>query len=193
MKLDRRLALLVAVMLLAIAAAQATTLRRMTLDEITATASMVARVRCVASHARAERGEIWTFTDFETLEALKGSPPAQFRVRLIGGRLGSLKSTVEGVPRFRDGEEAILFLEPAAGGSTAAPTNEWTVVSWVQGTFRVHRDPHGDANVTQDTSGLTMFDPATRQFTPGEIRNLPIAEFRQRVATAAARGMEKPN
>lgn len=180
-----------AVALLAAAAVHATTLRRMTLDEMTATASVVARVRCISNQVRAEQGEIWTFTSFETVETLKGAAPAQFHVRLIGGRLGSLKSTVDGVPRFRPGEELILFLEPSPAGARA---NDWTVVSWVQGTFRVGRDPaSGRESVTQDTSGLAIFDPATRQFTPGGIRNLPLAEFKQRVTTAAQRGARSTN
>lgn len=169
-----------------VATAHATTLRRMTLEEMTASASAVARVRCTGNEVLAERGEIWTLTSFETVEVLKGAPPAQLRVRLIGGRLGSLKSTVDGVPRFREGEEVILFLEPAASG-------EWTVVSWVQGTFRVRRDAAtGREGVTQDTSGMAIFDPSTRQFTPGGVRNLPMAEFKQRVAQAVTRG-QRPN
>lgn len=191
MKFQPGSALLAGMALLLSTGAQATTLRRMTLDEMTATATVVARVRCTANEVRADRGEIWTFTSFETVEALKGAPPVQFRVRLIGGRLGSLKSTVDGVPRFRDGEELILFLEPSPA---SALQNEWTVVSWVQGTFRVHRDPRtGRENVTQDTSGLTMFDAATQQFAPGGVRNLPLAEFKQSVAAAANRGAQRPN
>lgn len=178
--------LLASIALLAISAG-ATTLKRMSLEEMTATASVVARVRCTASEVRAERGEIWTFTSFETVETLKGSPPAQFTVRLIGGRLGHLKATVDGVPRFRNGEELILFLEPA-------PAGQWTVVSWVQGTFRVRHDPAtGSEVVTQDTSGLAMFDARTRQFMPGGVRNLPLGEFKQRVADAAARDAQRPN
>jgi hypothetical protein len=161
--------------------AHATTLRRMTLDELTAAASVVARVRCLGSETRFERGEIWTLTRFEVKELLKGSAPAEIIVRLIGGRVGHLIATVDGVPRFASGEDVILFLEPTPGG-------ELTVTSWVQGTFRVRRDPHtGRESVAQDTSGLAVFDPATRTFRPGGIRNLPLEEFHARVSEAVAR------
>jgi len=111
----------------------------------------------------------------------KGTAPAQIVVRLVGGHVGHLTSTVDGVPRFRAGEEAILFLEPAAG-------SEFNVTSWAQGTFRIRRDIHtGRESVTQDTGGLSLFDPATRQFYPGGVKNLPLEEFRQRVAEAVAR------
>lgn len=164
-------------LLLGTVTAQATTLVRMNLNELTASASIVARVRCLGNEVRAESGEIWTFTRFEVLETLKGAPPREITVRLLGGRLGGLVSTVDGVPRFRDREETFLFLEPTRAG-------DLSVTSWVQGTFRIERDSQGQERVTQDTSGLAVFDPATRQFRAGGIRRLPVEEFRQRVRAA---------
>lgn len=159
------------------AVAQATTLVRMDLDQLTATASTIARVRCLGNDVRVEGGEIWTFTRFEVQETLKGAAPREITVRLLGGRFGGFVSTVDGVPRFRGGEEAFLFLEPTRAG-------DLSVTSWVQGTFRIERDYLKQELVTQDTSGLAVFDPATRQFRPGGIRRLPVEEFRQRVRAA---------
>jgi len=161
--------------------AGATTLVRMNLDELAKAAQIVARVRCVSSEARWDRGEIWTFTTFEALETLKGSVPRQITVRLIGGRVSHLKSTVDGVPRFAPGEEVYLFLEPTSLG-------ELSVTSWVQGTFRVRRDPASRQEfVTQDTGSVTVFDPVTRQFKPGGARNLPVDQFRRLVLLAVER------
>jgi hypothetical protein len=157
--------------------AQATTLVRMDLDELAASASTIARVRCLGNEVRVEAGEIWTFTRFEVQETLKGNAPREVTVRLIGGRISGFVSTVDGVPRFREGEEAFLFLEPTRAG-------ELSVTSWVQGTFRIERDSMKQERVTQDTSGLSVFDPATRQFRAGGIRRLPVEEFRQRVRAA---------
>lgn len=168
-------------LLLAVAAAQATTLRRMSLDELTADSGVVARVRCVASESRWEGGRIWTFTTFEVVETLKGSAPSTIRVRLIGGRAGSLTSRVEGVPRFSAGEEAYVFLAPASHG-------DWTVTGWALGTFRLTRDKRtGSETVTHDTAGVTLFHPATRRFERGGVRQMSLGEFRSRVAAAAAR------
>ncbi|MGH9793176.1 MAG: hypothetical protein ACRD5G_00260 [Candidatus Acidiferrales bacterium] len=168
-------------LLLAAAAAQATTLRRMSLDELTADSGVVARVRCMASESRWEGGRIWTFTTFEVIETLKGRAPSTIRVRLIGGRAGSLTSRVEGVPRFRAGEETFVFLAPAAQG-------DWTVTGWVLGTFRLTRDKRtGQEAVTQDTAGLTLFDPITRRFEPGGVRQMPLDDFRGRVRRAVSR------
>ena len=181
--MDRRIALLSGVFACIVMAvsAGATTLVRVNLDELVAAAHVVARVKCVSSEARWDRGEIWTFTTFDVLEALKGSAPRQITVRLLGGRIGHLKSTVDGVPRFGPGEEAYLFLEPTGAGDLA-------VTGWVQGTFRVRRDlsTHKEA-VTQDTGAVTVFDSATRKYTPGGVRHMPIEMFRQRVQEAVER------
>lgn len=161
--------------------AQCTTLQRLTLDELAAAAPAIARVRCVSSEARWDAGRIWTFTVLEIIEPLKGSLPQRITLRLLGGRVGGLVSKVEGVPRFSQREEIILFLQLAHAG-------DWTVVSWVQGTFRIRRETTlGEARVTQDTAGMTLFDPTTRRFERGEVRNLPLREFRTRLARAIAR------
>ncbi len=176
----RRIGVIVAVMAALAPLAAATTLMRMNLDELAAAAGAVARVRWVAAESRWEGGHVWTLTTFEVVEALKGTPPARITVRLAGGRVGHVISTVDGAPRFRAGEDAILFLAPA-------PRGEWTVVSWAQGTFRIARDAAGRETVTQDTSGIGLFNPATRRFEPGGVRNLPLGQFRLRVAEAVRR------
>lgn len=177
--------IVVALLLLLAGAAGATTLRRMSFDELTAASTAVARVRCVASESRWEGGRIWTFTEFEVLESLKGSLPARVQVRMVGGRVGSLHSRVDGAPRFAAGEESFLFLVPT-------PLGDWTVTGWTLGTFRLHRDKSGKETVLQDAGGVTLFDPATRQFRPGGMRQMRVEEFRRQVAEAQRRHAERP-
>jgi hypothetical protein len=171
---------LVAIFFLALSAA-ATTIVKMDLDELTRAAQVVARGRCVASEARLEGGYIWTFTTFEVSETLKGSAARQISVRLLGGKVGHMKSTVDGVPQFRPGEDVFLFLEPTGDG-------DLSVTSWVQGTFRVRRDSEtGQESVTQDSAAHAVFDPVTRQFKTGGVRNMPVEMFRLRVREAVER------
>ena len=183
-KRGRGLAAAMAVALMALmlaTGAAATTLVHMDLEALTGAASVVARVRVVSSEARWEGGEIYTFTVFEVSEMLKGAAPNLLEVRLIGGRVGSLRSTVDGVPRFRAGEEAFVFLERTRTGAL-------TVTGWVQGTFRIRRDAStGRETVRQDTSAVRVFDPESRQFREGGVRDLSAESFRQRVREAVAR------
>jgi hypothetical protein len=157
-------------------AARGTTFARMSLEELAAAAPLVVRVRCLENTAAWKGGEIWTITSFAVLEVWKGSAPAQIAVRLIGGHVGHLISSVAGVPRFQPGEEAVLFLVPTRDG-------DFTVSGWMQGTFRIHRDPRtGIECVTQDTAGMAVFDPRTRQFATSGIRDVSLERLRERVA-----------
>lgn len=170
----------VATLILALSAA-ATTILKMDLDELTRAARVVARGKCVASEARLDGGYIWTFTTFEVTETLKGSAPRQISVRLLGGKVGHMKATVDGVPQFRTGEDVFLFLEPTREG-------DLTVTSWVQGTFRVQRDTQtGQESVTQDSAAHAVYDPTTRQFKVSGVRHMPVETFRLRVREAVER------
>jgi hypothetical protein len=164
--------------LLASASVTPTTLAHMSLAKMTHVSSLILRARCVENYAAWDGDEIWTFTTYEPMEVWKGSAQPRVRVRLLGGRVGNLTSNVSGVPRFRAGEDVVLFLMPAMRG-------DFSVVSWVQGAFRIHRDPRtGEEAVTQDSASFDTFDPSTRKFAASGIRDLPLPEFRSRVTAA---------
>jgi hypothetical protein len=164
---------------------RATTLARLSLDQLAAGSDAVARVRFVRAESRWENGSIWTVTTFDVMETLKGQLPGQIEVRLPGGRVGHLTSTVEGTPKFNPGSEAVVFLQ-------RSPAGGFTVAGWVEGSFRISRDPRtGIETVTQDSSAFAVFDAATRAFRTEGIRRMPIEEFRARIAASVARNEEK--
>ena len=167
-----------AVLLAADGAATATTLARMSVAQMSQTARLIVRARCLDNRTGWDAGEIWTLASFEVQEMWRGSASARITVRLLGGRVGNLTSSVSGVPRFRPGEEVVLFLEPT-------PRGDFAVVSWEQGTFRIHRDAAtGQDSVSQDTASFATFDSATRSYEATGIRNLPVEIFRARVDAA---------
>jgi hypothetical protein len=167
------------------AAVRATTLARLSLDQLAAAADNVARVRCAGAESRWENGSIWTVTTFDVVESMKGKLPAQVTVRLPGGRVGHLTAAVDGTPRFNPGDDAIVFLERSSAGG-------YSVTGWVEGTFRISRDPRTSREtVTQDSSAFAVFDTATRSFRTEGVRRMPVEQFRARVAAAIARAQEK--
>ncbi len=162
--------------------APATTFERLTVGRLARTAQVIVRARCVSNFPQWKGGEIWTITAFEPIELWKGSASGQLEVRLIGGTFGNITSNVSGVPRFRPGEDVILFLEPVSPGG-------YSVESWVQGTFRVRHDPKtGDSFVTQDTASFSTFDPKSRTFATTGIRSVKIEQFRAQVAAVLLGG-----
>jgi hypothetical protein len=162
--------------------AAATTLIHMTVAQMAKVAQVIVRARCIASSTSWDAGEIWTFTDFEVQETWSGSATSRIAVRLLGGKLGNVTSTVSGVPSFHAGEDVILFLERTRAG-------DFSIVSWQQGTFRIHRDRFsGEETITQDSASFPAFDPGSRQFETSGIRNLPMNSFRGQVDTALRYG-----
>jgi hypothetical protein len=176
----------------AVAPLEATTLARMSVDDLTHSAGAVARLRCVAHESRWDRGEIWTFTRFAVIESWKGSLPTHVTIRLLGGHVGELTSIVPGVPRFEPGDEAVLFLETTRAG-------DFSVTGWTQGTFRIHRAGAGQELVTQQTAAYTAYDLGSHQpsasarkaVSPSGILNLPIEELHRRVLAVLELGGRK--
>jgi hypothetical protein len=163
--------------------ARCTTLARMSLDQLAAAAQVVAHVRCTGSASRRDAGSIWTFTDFTVLETFKGAPGASVTIRLPGGRDGHLVETVEGAPRFAPGDEAIVFLE-------RTPAGEWSISAWAEGTFRIESDSRtGRQTITQDSSGMAVFDPAARKFRSDGIVKMPLADFKTRLVAAISQAV----
>lgn len=172
----------IGLVLLAVAT-QATTLARLSFDELAQRATAVARVRCLTASSVWRNGEIWTQTEFEVLEQNKGALPGILHIEMPGGKIAHLQSRVDGVPSFRAGEELYLFL-------WSAPGKETYVLGWTQGTFRISHDPQtGLDSVTQDSATTPLFDPATRQFRHGGVRNLPLPVFQLKLK----RALEKEN
>jgi hypothetical protein len=157
---------------------KATTLARLQFDELTRTATAIARMRCLDADHVWEQGELWTETRFEVIERHKGFLPGVVTVRTMGGSSGHLHFLVEGVPTFRAGEEVYLFL-------WAKPGEPYRILGWSEGTFRILRDTHtGVERVTQDSARLPIFDPLSRQFRHGGIRNLPVTIFQLKLRQA---------
>jgi hypothetical protein len=170
---------LAGLVLLAVAA-NATTLSRLRFEELVNQATAVARLRCLSVESRWQDREIWTETRFEVVDVNKGLLPGVISVRMLGGRIGNLHSRVAGVPAFRPGEEAYVFLWWREG-------EPLRVLGWSQGTFRITRDERtGVERVTQESAAAPVFDPRTRQFRHGGIRNLPVAIFQLKLRKALA-------
>src|SRR6202049_2626249 len=155
--------------------AAATTLLRMSLSQMAEAADTIVRGRCVATSSRWDAGSIWTFADVDLIEILKGSPPARIIVRLPGGHAGNMATHIDAAPSLKPGDEKILFLEKTRA-------NDYAVTAWTEGAFRILRNSRGEETVTQESSEIPMFDAVTRQFATQGIHNVPMSDFRQRLA-----------
>ena len=156
-------------------AAHATTLARLQFYQLVKDSSAIARLRCFGAQTRLENGEIWTDSVFEVMQFDKGYLPSHIVVRTPGGVYQHLHSHVDGVPEFHPGEEVFLFL-------TGHPGVPFRIVGWTQGTFRIRRNAfNGLETVTQDSAGVPVFDPQTKQFVKTGIKDLRIDLFLEKM------------
>ena len=164
----------------------ATTLMRMSLEQLASSADTIVRGRCISVSSRWEDGAIWTIGEVDVADALKGMPQAHIRVRSPGGRVGHIVSHVDSVPKLAPGDERVLFLERNRFG-------DYSVTAWAAGTFRINRDAEGVETVTQQSADIPVFNPVTRQFHTDGIRNFRFSEFRRRIMDAAAQQPHLPD
>lgn len=170
------LALLAAI--IARAGAHATTIAHWSIAKMTRSADLVVRARCVANATDWDAGEIWTLTIFKVAETWKGQTTGMISVRLLGGTAGNLTSTVDGVPRFHAGEDVVLFLERIL-------REEFSIVSWMQGTFRIRLEQKtNEETVAQDSAVFATYDPGTRRFEASGIRGMRVGALREQVGLA---------
>jgi len=169
---------LLALAFFGISVARATTPASMDVRELTRQATYVARVRCVNVLSTMEMGMVWTLNTFEVTESWKGEPPPRFTVRLPGGEAGGQRMTVEGAPRFTEGEEAVLFVTEDRG-------RQMNIVGWAQGTFRIRKSRRtGIEKAIQDTATGQAASVRTGASAEDERKRIPLATLRGMVEQA---------
>ncbi len=125
-RMRRRARLLLATTLLAVCMvlasavriARALTLVPMTLEQLTGTATIVVRARCIdRTVTRTADGRIESVARFAVVARAKGEAPDVVSVRQLGGRSGDTELVVPGAPLSEAGDDVVLFLEPRDDGT----------------------------------------------------------------------------
>jgi hypothetical protein len=84
----------------------------MSLEDLVDRSEFVLHARCLRSWSAWDEPKrvIWTHTELLLTEGLKGSVGARIVISEPGGVVGEVGMTVEGAPRYRSGEEVVVFL-----------------------------------------------------------------------------------
>ena len=148
-----RLALLLVV--LWPASASATVVIHVGLDELTEISHVIAHVDVESvEFVQPRPGVIKTRPTFRAREILRGAEDFDGELLVVevgGGEWGDLRSHIPGMPRFRAGQEVLLFLERTSGGHIFTGLG--------QGVFRLRRDPaSGEALATRRLNGVGLVD-----------------------------------
>lgn len=87
-------------------------IQHLTTMEVAHRSTRIVLAKCLASEVKKLfGGNIFTFSDFEVLQRVKGVPGRErFTIRLIGGRMGNVEVSSPLDFRFAPGEKYVLFL-----------------------------------------------------------------------------------
>ena len=129
---------LATLLFLASAAANATVLRAIAFEEKVDRADAILLGRCIAqtSHFDATRDWILTRSTFRVEKTMKGLPAQEITIVTPGGTAGNVAQEVIGIPKFRKGDENLLFVRHSSAGPT--------VLYFEQGAYRVQEDGRGE-------------------------------------------------
>src|SRR5262249_1585929 len=144
----------------------ATTVERLTLDDMVGKASTIIHGRVLSARTQwsSDHRIILTTTTIEIEETIKGQPAKTIELTTIGGKIGDVTLVVPGMPAFESGEDAFLFVENVGPFRTILGLN--------QGKFSVR-----NGEVMNTTSGLS-FQNGRENGVP--IR-MPMEDFKRQI------------
>ncbi|MFC2172018.1 hypothetical protein ACFLU6_05225 [Acidobacteriota bacterium] len=120
-----------------VAPVSATVVENMSLERMIDYSKIIVTGKVVSKEIRwdNDRGEVYTYYKLAIDNPVKGSnqPSDIVTLRIIGGEWGNLLSYVAGTPKFRTGEEVLLFLDELTPGNFAP-------VGWQMGYYMIERD-----------------------------------------------------
>jgi hypothetical protein len=133
----------------------ATMAPRLSLEEMVQGSERIVHGRCVRTWSAwdAARQFIWTHSEIEILDPLKGGPLRTVVVSEPGGVVDGIGMSVEGAPRYPTGEEMVLFLY-------RTPVGYWRARGMGQGRFNIWNDAQGVRRVRGGASGVALVETA---------------------------------
>lgn len=173
--------------------AQATTVIPPDFQQLVSQSDYIVRavVKTVTSEIRTDgqNRHIITKVELEVREVISGTPPQPLVLEMLGGTVGGEEMVVEGAPKFKVGDEDILFVH--GNGQQFNP-----LVALMHGRYPIKRDAATGREYVARSNGaplydekdvvLPMSDPApARQALKANAPPLSVADFMSRIRTAA--------
>lgn len=141
-----------AALLLGGTAAEATISRPIAFDEKVDNATAIVLGRCVAQQSRWDATQEWilTYSTFQVEKTMKGTAGQEITIVTPGGTVGTIAQEVVGSPKFRQGDENVVFIRNTQAGPT--------VLYFEQGAYRVEKNGHAERIVVPTVSPAVAVD-----------------------------------
>lgn len=152
----------------------ATTLERLSLDEMIEKSTAIVRGRVGGCGAQFRGRIVYTFCSVQVLERLKGPEASLVSVATPGGNAGGVKQTFSGTPVLTQGTEHVFFLWTGRTGITQ-------IIGLSQGLLQIKQSANGEMMVTRQASTETMLDPMTGRPVADAPVSMTLSDLRARI------------
>lgn len=182
---DKAMRPFVSMLLLAAAAlaAGATTLEKLSVEEMAQKSTAVVRARASLASSVQRGSMIYTVYRLQVSEVLKGSVPPSAEVYVPGGTYGRYRQSIAGSPVLEPGREYVLFL-------WASPRGLVQVIGLSQGVFLVKTAAGGEALLVRSKIEAEFVDRLGRAVEDSGVK-LSLAGLRDLIARTSARREEQ--
>jgi hypothetical protein len=172
------------------AAAPATTLVRMSLDQLAEASTEIIRGHVVSQQTlwNPDHTRIYTYTTLALEQTYKGNPPSAVVVQQPGGTIGKVRVFVAGTIQFHLQAGYVLFLE-----RSPADPSKFLPVGMVQGAYRIYRDAKTqEEKLILPLGSLTHGAPASGAGSVIAGPALPARQFQSDVSAALSAPLTIP-
>ena len=159
---------------------------RFSLEELTGQSDLIVHGKVLRTWSAWDPATqiIWTHSEIQVLDPVKGAPPASVVASEPGGTVDGMSMPIIGMPRYAPGEEMVLFL-------FQTPVGFWRARGLQQGKFTVQTEAAGSVEIVQPASGAALVvEPIGGKTQPGtdlrQMRGMRLADFKSKLRSMAA-------
>jgi len=152
--------------------AGATTLERLSQDQLIQKSNLIVRCKAISSSSTLRGRIIFTVHRLQVIESLKGTVPATLEVSVPGGELNGMRQTFPGAPQMSGGQEYVAFIWTSARG-----VNQ--IIGLHQGLFDV-KSVSGSLVISRGISDAEMVDRDGRTVADAPV-SMRLDDLRTRV------------
>jgi len=166
---------MIRIALLVCAVASATTLSRVSFDDLVQKSTSIVRGRVTGSASSSRGSSIYTYHKIQVLDRWKGLPAAQVEVQVPGGIFNGQQQNFAGTPQLAEGAEYVFFLWTGPSGATY-------LLGLAQGVLDVTRNAAGELIVAGQVTDDMVLDTATGKAGAAEPMRMKLSDFSSRVS-----------
>src|SRR5580700_6547674 len=164
--------------------AWATTLRKLSIDDMIQQSTAIVRVKVTGSSAAFRGKDIYTSYQLQVIENMKSgstsSMPQSLSVAVPGGAAGGIRQMVAGAPVLASGQEYVIFLWTSKSGLTQ-------VIGLSQGLFAVTQNSTGAAVIVRPASISMMLNQSGQVVTDQPV-SMTLSSLRTEIQSVLGAG-----